>query len=228
MNLGAGVSGQPDSSSFRNAGRNRRHADWLSKSHVTPVWIAGRTSQGFPSTTRNTLVAAKKIDEPPCSNITAKTRNEQLHAWPEHCVGFREGRFARMLGAILFLALLHYPSRAWSATPSLTLQWDRSASTDVIGYRIYYGATSGESDEQRGSGQMCCPTPFPARLSGHLFLYGRGLQRCRTGKPFSNEFTYTVPGGPAQLQIRIAANKQAILTVTGRPRTHIQNPGDTR
>lgn len=121
-----------------------------------------------------------------------------------------------MLGAILFLALLHYPSRAWSATPpSLTLQWDRSASTDVIGYRIYYGATSGNPTNSVEAGNVLSNT-IPSLVIGATYFFtvvaynAVGLE-----SRFSNEFTYTVPGGPAQLQIRIAANKQAILTVTG-------------
>jgi Fibronectin type III domain len=120
---------------------------------------------------------------------------------------------------ILSVALLHSPRAALSAVvppPSVILAWDASPSAEATGYRIYYGAASGNYTNSVTVGNVTSNT-FPGLVVGATYSFAVvaynsiGLESI-----FSNEIIYTVPGGLAKLQIVIAANKQAILTVTGR------------
>ena len=126
---------------------------------------------------------------------------------------------SRVLGVILSIALLHSPHNALSVTlpaPSVTLAWNASTSTDATGYRIYYGAASRNYTNSIVAGNVTSNT-IPGLVIGVTYYFSvvaynsSGLE-----STFSNEIMYTVPGGLAQLQILVAANKQAILTVTGK------------
>jgi hypothetical protein len=98
----------------------------------------------------------------------------------------------------------------------VTLGWDTSPSTDVTGYRIYYGAGSGNYTNSIMVGNVTSNS-IPGMVIGATYYFtvvaynSIGLESI-----FSNEIIYTVPGGLAKLQIAIAANKRAILTVTGK------------
>ena len=131
---------------------------------------------------------------------------------------WRNAGLAQVLAGILFLGLLLHPGRALSqgtGSPSVTLLWDQSGSLDVTGYRIYYGITSMNPTNSVGVGNVLSNT-IPSLVIGATYFFtvvaytAVGLE-----SHFSNEFIYTVPGITAQLQIRIAANQQAILTVSG-------------
>lgn len=125
----------------------------------------------------------------------------------------------RVLVVILSVALLHSPRTAFSAVvpvPSVTLGWDASPSADATGYRIYYGAASGNYTNNIMVGNVTSNT-IPSLVVGATYYFSVvaynsfGLE-----STFSNEITYTVPGGLAKLQLFVAANKQAIITLTGR------------
>lgn len=135
------------------------------------------------------------------------------------CRGLRIARLGQALGLILSVALLHSPRTAFSAVvppPSVTLGWDASPSADATGYRIYYGAVSGNYTNSVTVGNVTSNS-IPSLVIGATYYFSVvaynsfGLE-----STFSNEIIYIVPGGLAKLQIFVAANKQAILTVTGR------------
>jgi hypothetical protein len=125
-----------------------------------------------------------------------------------------------ILGGILLLALLPHPDRAWSATPptlaSVTLQWNRSPSAEVTGYRIYYGALPRSYSNNIALGNVTNTTVANLTIGDTYYFTVVAFNAGGLESTFSNELLYIVPGGTAQLQIRIAANKQAILTVTGK------------
>ncbi len=121
---------------------------------------------------------------------------------------------------MLSVALMHSPRTAFSAAaaPALgvTLAWDASSSADATGYRIYYGAVSGNYTNSIMVGNVTSNS-IPGLLIGATYYFtvvaynSIGLESI-----FSNEIFYTVPGGLAKQQIFVAANKQAILAVTGK------------
>jgi hypothetical protein len=98
----------------------------------------------------------------------------------------------------------------------VTLGWDASPSTDITGYRIYYGAVSGNYTNSVTVGNVTSNS-IPGLVIGATYYFTTvAFNSIGLESTYSNEIVYTVPGGLATLQLVIAANKQAILTVTGR------------
>ena len=92
---------------------------------------------------------------------------------------------------------------------------DPSPGPGVTGYRIYYGATSGNYTNSITVGNVTAST-IPNLVSGaRYFITTKAYNAAGVESPFSNEITYVVPGGEANLQITMA-NKQAVLAVTGK------------
>lgn len=131
-------------------------------------------------------------------------------------------RFAglgRVLAVILSVAVLHNPGKAFSVTlpgPSVTLGWDASPSADATGYRIYYGAASGNYTNSVMVGNVMSNTVPGLVISATYYFAVVAYNSIGLESTFSNEIVYIVPGGLAKLQILVAANKQAILTITAR------------
>jgi hypothetical protein len=131
------------------------------------------------------------------------------------------GVFSRVLkaplGGILFLALLLHPSPpASAALPgaySVTLAWDRSPDSSVTGYRIYYGTASGSYSNNLAVGNVATYT-VPGLASGVTYFFAATAYDANgVESPFSNETSY-LPGVP-RVAIRVATNRQAVLTVKG-------------
>lgn len=120
---------------------------------------------------------------------------------------------------ILLLALLHNPIQAFSVTipttASVTLTWDPSTSPAVTGYRVHYGATSGQYTDSVAVGNIATGT-VPGLTSGLTYYFAvtafdaNGLE-----SDSSNEISYTVPGGSSTLQVGMTSSRQMNLTVTG-------------
>jgi hypothetical protein len=122
----------------------------------------------------------------------------------------------RVMGGILLPALLHNPVQALSVTPpsySVALAWDRSPSPEVTGYRVYYGAASGNYTNSVVVGNVTSNT-VPGLSSGVTYFFAvtsydmNGLE-----STFSNEINL-VPGLPT-VRIHVTATGQAVLTVNG-------------
>lgn len=144
----------------------------------------------------------------------------------EHTAGCTDGalpwssqivRFTKVLEGILFLALLYNPVQALSvALPSphsVTLAWDQSPSPEVTGYRIYYGATSGNYSNSVVVGNVTTNT-VPGLASGVTYYFAvTAYDANGVESTFSNEIRY-VPGLPG-IGIGIAPNGEVVLTVKG-------------
>jgi len=125
----------------------------------------------------------------------------------------------RVLGVILFFALLHNPFQALSATflgsYSVAFAWDSSPSSEVTGYRVYYGAASGNYSNSVVVGNVTTNT-VPGLASGVTYFFAvTAYNASGLESDFSNEISYTVPGGLPTLQIRVTPTRQVVLTVTG-------------
>lgn len=123
----------------------------------------------------------------------------------------------RVLGGILLLALLHNPTPGLSVTLpspySVALAWDRSSDSSVTGYRVYYGAASGNYTNSITVGNVTTNT-VPGLESGVTYFFAiTGFTASGLESAPSNEISYE-PGLP-MLQIRVLANRQAVLTVKG-------------
>lgn len=123
-----------------------------------------------------------------------------------------------IVGGILLLSLLLNPAAAFGALPqpgaSVNLAWNGSSSPTVTGYRIYYGAVSGEYAGSVAVGNVTAAN-LPGLANGVPYFFAvvastaSGLESL-----FSNEIVY-VPGGGALVQINVAANRQVVLMVAG-------------
>ena len=121
----------------------------------------------------------------------------------------------RVLGGILFLALLHCPSQARSAPGlySVALAWDASSNLAVTGYRVYYGVASGNYTNSVTVGNVTTNT-VPGLASGVTYFFATTAYTASGQEsPFSNEISF-VPGNPT-IYIRVLTNRQAVLTLNG-------------
>jgi hypothetical protein len=119
---------------------------------------------------------------------------------------------ARVLGGILLLTLLHTPVQA---AQSVTLAWDPNPETDVGGYMVYHGTASRNYTNAVNVRNVTTNT-VSGLVNGVTYFFAvtayntNGLE-----SDFSDEVRYSVPGALARLEIRVAANGQVVLTVTG-------------
>lgn len=124
----------------------------------------------------------------------------------------------KVLGGLLFLALLHHSVQAFGDTISdsysATLQWDANSSSEqVVGYRVYYGAASQSYTNLVEAGTMTVNT-IPGLVGGVNYFFAvtaynaEGLE-----SSFSSEVSY-MPGAP-RVRTLVTPAGQVVLTVQG-------------
>ena len=125
---------------------------------------------------------------------------------------------AGSLGGILLLAWLHNPAPALGATlpgDSVALAWDASPSSEVTGYRVYYGAASGNYTNSVVVGSVTTTT-ISGLASGVTYFFALSAYNADgLESTLSSEIGYTVPKAILIVRIGITPAKQAVLTVTG-------------
>ena len=122
---------------------------------------------------------------------------------------------ARVLGAILFLALLHNPVPVLGVTLpvsySVTLAWNPSISTNVVGYNVYYGLARGVySSVKSVTGSNTTITGLAAGTTYHFAA--TAVDALGVESPFSNETSYTT--GVPTVRIRTAPAGRFVLTAS--------------
>jgi Fibronectin type III domain len=123
----------------------------------------------------------------------------------------------RVLGAILCLLVFHYSIEAFGAvapgTNSVKLAWNKSPSTNVTGYRVYYGATSGSYSNSIVVGNTTNNTV--GGLAGGVAYYFAVASYTASGvlSIFSSEISYVplIPAAPS----RVATMRRGVVTVRG-------------
>ena len=123
-------------------------------------------------------------------------------------------RWSGILGvAILLLGAGLLFGAAPPSTYTVNLAWDRSPSVEVTGYRIYYGIASGNYSNSVVTGNVASNSV--AGLVGGVtyFLAVTAFDAAGVESPPSNEIRYAP--GLATVQISLAANRRAVLTVRG-------------
>jgi hypothetical protein len=126
-------------------------------------------------------------------------------------------RLGRILGGILSLGLVQNAVQNLNAAPpasySVALAWDGSTSADVTGYRLYYGAASGNYTNSLALGNVTTGTVSGLAGGVPYFFAVTAYDTNGLESPFSNEFSF-VPGVPT-VQISVPAAGQVVITVTG-------------
>jgi hypothetical protein len=143
------------------------------------------------------------------SEPTAK-RTGKILSWSSSMVGL-----ARVLGAILFLALLHNPVPVLGVTLpvsySVTLAWNPSISTNVVGYNVYYGLASGVYGSVKSvTGSNTTMTGLAAGTT--YYFAATVVDALGVESPFSNETSYTT--GVSTVRIRTAPAGRFVLTAS--------------
>jgi hypothetical protein len=132
----------------------------------------------------------------------------ETSSWTSRVVGLKT-----VLGGILFLGLLHNPGEAFSATSSVTLAWNRSTSTNVTGYRVYYGASSRNYTNSAVAGNVTTNT-VPGLASGVTYFFAvTAYNASGLESTFSNEIS-SVTGLPT-IPISVTTIRRGVLTVRG-------------
>jgi hypothetical protein len=126
-------------------------------------------------------------------------------------------RFIKILDGIRLLALLYNPVQALSTTlPSpyrVTLAWNGSPSPEVTGYRVYYGAASGDYTTSIVVGNVTTNTVSGLASGVTYFFAVTAYDANGVESILSNEISF-VPGLPG-IRIGVASNGEVVLTVKG-------------
>jgi hypothetical protein len=128
-----------------------------------------------------------------------------------HFIPLRAG----LLG-LWFLVLLNNPVQGFGAavtTYGAVLTWDRSTSTGVSGYRIYYGTASGSYTNSLAVGNVTNQTILGLAGGVTYFFAVRAYTVSGVESAFSVETRFIT--GLAKVQGRTLSNRQFILTVNG-------------
>jgi hypothetical protein len=112
----------------------------------------------------------------------------------------------------LFLALLHNSDEAFGATSSVTLAWNRSSTTDVTGYRVYYGVASRSYSNSILAGNVTTNT-VPGLVNGVTYFFAVTAYNASGESAFSNEFSHA-PIAPTA-QASVTTTRRGTLTVRG-------------
>ncbi len=117
--------------------------------------------------------------------------------------------------AFLLIALSHPLSVLGVVGPvSVSLAWDRNPEADVVGYRIYYGLSSRQYTNSIYVGNLTAGT-VPGLSNGVPYFFAMtALDATGLESDYSSEVAVT-PNGGFSLKVRIPANRQSVLTVTG-------------
>ena len=123
----------------------------------------------------------------------------------------------RVLAGILLLVLLHNPMPVLGATLpssySVTLAWQPSSSSNVTGYRVYYGPASGNYTNSVLVGNVTTNT-VSGLASGDTYYFAvTAVAAGGQESPVSNQVSF-VPGVQT-VRIHTASAKQFVLTVSG-------------
>jgi hypothetical protein len=95
----------------------------------------------------------------------------------------------------------------------VTLAWNPSPSTDVAGYRVYYGTASGVYTNSVDSVTGTNTTLTGLAAGTTYYFAATAVDANGDESPFSNETSYTT-GVPA-VGVRAASARQFVLTVSG-------------
>ena len=123
---------------------------------------------------------------------------------------------ARVLVVILFFAMLHNPVPALAVlrppSYSVTLAWNPSISTNVVGYNVYYGLASGVYNSVASvTGTNTTITGLAAGTTN--YFAATAVDALGVESPFSNETSYNT--GVPTIRIRTASAGQFVMTVSG-------------
>lgn len=129
----------------------------------------------------------------------------------------RSAEFKYVRAAFLCFALLLTPVPVFGVivplSYSVTLAWNPSISTNVVGYKVYYGLASGAYNNTISVGSSTNATITGLIAGSTYFFAATAVDSLGDESPFSNETSYTP--GVAKIRVYAAPAGQRVLTVSG-------------
>lgn len=126
-------------------------------------------------------------------------------------------RTVPILAALGWLAVLitdqSVPAANPGTAPSATLIWDRNPEFDVVEYRIYYGTASRRYTGVVSAGNSTSGSVYYLSNGIPYFFAVTAVDATGLESDYSQEVVITP--GTAKVKVRIASNRQAVLTVSG-------------
>ena len=110
-------------------------------------------------------------------------------------------KFAAICGLLYFSAAATSVAADPPPTPTLTLAWGASASTNVTNYTIYYGTTSGSYTQAVSAGQVTQTTITGLMPGNTYFLAATATDDAGLESLYSNEILFVVPAGRPDLSL---------------------------
>jgi hypothetical protein len=101
------------------------------------------------------------------------------------------------------------------ATQSVTLVWNPSSSTNIVGYRIYYGTASHNYSTNVTVGNTNSVTISGLSDGATYYFAATSIDNNGDESPFSNEAIYVVPSAAATLTSLPASTGQFSFSVSG-------------
>ena len=120
------------------------------------------------------------------------------------------GVVALACGMLLLVATL-----SASAQSSVTLAWDPSPSTDIKGYKIYYGGAAGAYTNVVTVGNTTNATVAGLKSGVVFYFAATAFDNVGVESAMSNEISYLVQAPMARLSLGLTAQKRPILSGTG-------------
>jgi Fibronectin type III domain len=139
-------------------------------------------------------------------------RADGASSWSSQTIGF-----TRVLVSILFLALLHISDQAFGAaapaTNNVRLAWNKSPSTNVTGYRVYYRSASGSYSNSVVTGNVTNNTVGGLTGGVTYFIAVAAYTASGVLSDPSNEISY-MPALPAA-PVSVASTRRGVVVVSG-------------
>lgn len=103
------------------------------------------------------------------------------------------------------------------ASQSVELSWTPSASPDIVGYNIYYGAASGDYTNEVSVGNTTNATVSGLINSTTYYFAAKAINSDGIESTYSLQIAYAVPSAAAIFGKLMFSNKSVSVEVTGAP-----------
>ena len=113
----------------------------------------------------------------------------------------------------LFVALAAFTFAASAGTTNVTLAWNANTETNLVGYRVYYGAATGSYSASKLVGAGVTSTTISNLTTGQTYYFAaKATNSAGLESSFSTEIAYTAPVAPVASNTPPVALAQSLTT----------------
>src|ERR1043166_6874339 len=122
----------------------------------------------------------------------------------DYITRFRMTSWLGILGSVIMMALSNPAAQAGS---NVTLAWDPSPDSSVVGYIVYYGLSGGTTTNSLDAASQTTATVSNLTVGATEFFYVTAYNSQRVQSTPSNLITYTIPAANTPPTISSIANR---------------------